>query len=102
MNRRAISAHGRSVLQILLLLTLEIGDEETGLSKGPADPADTGSRCAVMAGRDDRAYLHCAEHARRRAVSTDETGGTPSDRSRPDHSGGSHGGATRRYLPRGR
>jgi hypothetical protein len=49
---------------LLLLLATEVGGEEPGLSKGPADPADIASRCAVMAGRTDRAYLNCAEHDR--------------------------------------
>lgn len=92
----------RSALQILLLLVLEIGAEETGLSKGAADPADIGSRCAVMAGRDDRAYLHCADEARRRTAPADGTRGTPSDRPRPEQSGGGQDGVTRRYPLRGR
>ena len=50
---------------VLLLLAAEVGDEEAGLSKGPTDPSDIGTRCAVMAGRTDRAYLNCAEHDRR-------------------------------------
>lgn len=77
---------------------MEIGAEETGLSKGPADPADIGSRCAVMAGRDDRAYLHCADEARRRTAPADGTGGTPPDR----HSESGRDGVTRRYPLRGR
>lgn len=52
-------------LVVLLLLAAEVGEEDAGLSKGPADPADIGTRCAAMAGRTDRAYLNCAEHDRR-------------------------------------
>lgn len=51
----------RYAVVVLWLAAAEIGDEETGLSKGPANPADLGTRCAVLAGREDRAYLHCAE-----------------------------------------
>jgi hypothetical protein len=47
---------------VLLLLAAEIGDEEAGLSKGFADPSPIGTRCGVMAGRTDRAYLNCADH----------------------------------------
>ena len=50
------------MLVILLAAAAEIGAEETpGLSKGPANPAEIGTRCAVMAGREDRAYLNCPE-----------------------------------------
>ena len=52
------------MLVILLAAAAEIGAEETpGLSKGPANPAEIGTRCAVMAGREDRAYLNCPEPA---------------------------------------
>lgn len=47
---------------IALLLASEMGGEEVGLSTGPADPGDIGTRCSVMAGRTDRAYLNCAGH----------------------------------------
>ena len=83
---------------MLLLLTMEIGDEETGLSKGPENPADIGSRCAVMAGRDDRAYLHCAEQARRRSTAADESSGASDARIQP---GWTDGNAARRYPVRG-
>jgi hypothetical protein len=51
----------RYVLATMVLVSAEVGGDETGVSRGPANPADLGSRCAVMAGRDDRAYLNCAE-----------------------------------------
>jgi hypothetical protein len=101
MNKGAVAVTlSRSALPMLLLLAMEIADEETGLSKGPANPADIGSRCAVIAGRDDRAYLHCAEQARRRATAADESG-IPSDRPHV-HPGWSDDGVTRRYPLRGR
>ena len=109
MNRSATAARleRRSALPILLLLAMEIGAmaigaEEAGLSKGAANPADLGHRCAVMAGRDDRAYLHCADEARRRMAPADGTRGTPSDGLRPEHSDSSRDGVTRRYPLRGR
>jgi hypothetical protein len=54
----------RCSLAVMLLLAAEVGGEAPGLSKGPADPADIGTRCAAIAGRTDRAYLNCAEHDR--------------------------------------
>lgn len=109
MNPSATAAplERRSALQILLLLAMEIGvmeigAEETGLSKGAADPADIGSRCAVMAGRDDRAYLHCADEARQRTAPVDGTRGTLPDRLRPEHPEPGRDGVTRRYPLRGR
>jgi hypothetical protein len=87
----------RRVLLALLLLATEVDTDEIGLSKGAANPADIGSRCAVMAGRDDRAYLDCAEAARRGA-----TGGsaTSPEGPRPDRPGWSQGGVRRPYHPR--
>ena len=58
-------------LVVVLLLAAEVADEDAGLSKGPADPSDIGTRCAVMAGRADRAYLNCAEHDRRASRTRD-------------------------------
>jgi hypothetical protein len=52
------------VLAALLMLAMQSSNEEPGLSKGPTDPADIGTRCSVMAGREDRAYLNCAQQAR--------------------------------------
>jgi hypothetical protein len=54
----------RCALSVLLLLAAEVGGEEAGLSKGPADPSPIGTRCGVMAGRTDRAYLNCADQVR--------------------------------------
>ena len=76
----------RGVL-LALLLALEPGadgSEVTGLSKGPGNPADIGSRCAALAGRDDRAYLDCAEQAGSAAK-----GGEAArpKRARPEHPG---------------
>ena len=59
------AASKRSALIALFFLfclpLTETSPNETGLSKGPANPADIGNRCAVMAGREDRAYLNCPE-----------------------------------------
>jgi hypothetical protein len=83
----------RSTLLTLLFLTIESDPEAIGLSKGPMDPADIGNRCAVMAGRDDRAYLHCAEQAQRPAAASHGHSG----RLRFDERGGRDDGGTRRY-----
>ena len=91
------SATRRSALVTLLLLTIESGPEPIGLSKGPMDPADIGNRCAVMAGRDDRAYLDCAEQARRLAAPSHGDTGTFLEPPRFDDRGGGHDGGTRRY-----
>jgi hypothetical protein len=57
----ARSAMKRYLVATLLLQAASVSAQETGLSKGPVNPADIGTRCAVMAGRDDRAYLNCLE-----------------------------------------
>jgi hypothetical protein len=55
----------RAALAALCLgLIVEVGGEDAGLSPGPANPADIGTRCAVIAGREDRGYLNCAEQKR--------------------------------------
>jgi hypothetical protein len=92
---------GRCVLVVLLGVALvEIDDETTGLSKGPVDPSDLGTRCAVMAGRDDRAYLHCAERAPRApGVNAGRDESSP-DRRRLHPSGSERG--TRGHLRRDR
>jgi hypothetical protein len=79
---------------LLILLGGEPGGDETGLSRGPADPADLGTRCAVMAGRDDRAYLKCAEPERAVPRPNDAL---RLDRPFTDHPGGD--GRPRRYPP---
>lgn len=86
-------------LAVLLMLALESGGEVTGLSKGPDNPADIGSRCAVLAGREDRGYLHCGKHAPPAATSG---GGAPTEPSRPEPFGVGREGTDRRYRPRGR
>jgi hypothetical protein len=55
------SAMKRYMIAALLIQAASVSAQETGLSKGPFNPADIGSRCAVLAGRDDRAYLNCLE-----------------------------------------
>jgi hypothetical protein len=103
MGRRRASARGprrepravrlnRCALAALVLLGAELGGDETGLSRGPADPSDLGTRCAAIAGREDRAYLKCAEPER--------AGPQPSDvirleRPYTDHPAGD--GRPRRY-----
>jgi hypothetical protein len=83
---------------MLLLLAAENNSEETGLSKGPVNPADLGSRCAVLAGREDRAYLDCAAQAPK-ATTNDAT---LQDRLRTDPSVSGHDEGGRRYPVRGR
>jgi hypothetical protein len=85
-------------LAVLLMLALESGGEATGLSKGPDNPADIGSRCAVLAGREDRAYLHCGKHAPPAATSR----GVATEPSRPGPFGVGREGTDRRYRLRGR
>lgn len=84
------------VLLTLLLIAMDVEADQIGLSKGVANPADTGSRCAVMAGREDRAYLDCAESARRGARAGE---GTSRERPRPERPGWSQSGAKRPYRP---
>ena len=91
----------RCVVLALLLLMTEAGTE-TGLSKGPLNPADTGNRCSVMAGREDQAYLHCSEHAQRPAARSHEEVGPSSRLPRLEHSGGSYEGDARRFPLRRR
>lgn len=96
-NDRAVAMR-RCALAVLLLLAAQNASDETGLSKGPENPADLGSRCAVLAGREDRAYLDCAAQAPK-ASSSDATS---SERSRNEPSGPGKEGGGRRYLDRGR
>jgi len=89
---------------MLLLVALESGPatertDETGLSRGDANPAEVGTRCAVLAGRDDRAYLDCGTQAPKPTSSSDAT---LNDRLRIDPSGGGHESAGRRYPVRSR
>jgi hypothetical protein len=88
----------RCIVLALLLLMTEADTETTGLSKGPLNPADSGNRCSVMAGREDQAYLHCSEHAQRPAARSHEEVGTSSQLPRLEHSSGSYEGDARR-LP---
>jgi len=88
----------RFILLALLLLMAESDTETSGLSKGPLNPADIGSRCAVTAGREDRAYLHCSEQAQRPAAPTQEDVGTSSQLQPLEHSRGNYEGDARR-LP---
>ena len=88
----------RSLVPVLML-ALESGADETGLSKGPADPADLGSRCSVMAGREDRAYLDCGRRAPGVSTATDII---PLERWRIEHFGASPDGTARRYPLRAR
>jgi hypothetical protein len=74
--------------------------QETGLSKGPLNPADIGTRCAVMAGRNDRAYLNCLEQ-HGATVSPPAKEGARNQRRFTDHPGDGQSPAGR-YLRRGR
>jgi hypothetical protein len=88
----------RCALVALLLLAAETGSDETGLSKGPENPADLGSRCAVLAGREDRAYLDCAAQAPK--ASSNDAASQERSPTEPSVSGKEGGG--RRYPIRGR
>jgi len=88
------------VVSALMLLALEIDPDVDGLSKGPSNPADIGTRCAVMAGREDRAYLSCAEQATRPSGVSDGRDGSSPDQPRLDQAGHEHSG--RRYPLRRR
>ena len=87
----------RCAFLTLLFLTIESDPETIGLSKGSTDPADIGSRCAVMAGRDDRAYLHCADRTEPLAGVSHGRTGTSVAPLRFEDLGGRHDGGTRRY-----
>jgi len=86
-------------LAALLALAMENESEETGLSKGPDNPADIGSRCAVLAGREDRAYLDCGKLA---PPSSTSRGVAPGEPPRPEPSASGHEGEAGRYRLRGR
>ena len=106
-SRRSVDAGGamrRWGVLMLLLVALEGGPatehtDDSGLSRGDANPAELGTRCAVLAGRDDRAYLDCGMQAPRPTPSSDAT---LNDRLRIDPSGGGHESAGRRYPVRSR
>jgi hypothetical protein len=90
---------GQSTLMSLLIVALESGADETGLSKGPADPAELGTRCSVMAGREDRGYLDCGRQA---PSASRAKGVTPAEQSRTDSSTSGSDGTARRYPVRTR
>ncbi|HEX3179276.1 MAG TPA: hypothetical protein VHZ49_21560 [Methylomirabilota bacterium] len=90
----------RSVAIGLMLLALDLDLEMPGLSKGPADPADIGTRCAVMAGRADRAYLPCAQEAPGSSAVIGGREGGVVDQLRRERSGEPHG--AQRYPVRRR
>jgi hypothetical protein len=104
-SRRARSERGQLPLRqdvlaaLLILLAMEGDDEVPGLGKGPANPADIGTRCAVLAGREDRGYLDCARQA---PPSSTSRGRTPAEPVHPGPSGGTREGTARRYPLRGR
>lgn len=84
----------RVALATLLVLAMQGEREETGLSKGPENPADLGSRCSVLAGREDRAYLDCGKQAPQPSTSR---GVTPPEQSPPGQVGVGREGTGRRY-----
>jgi hypothetical protein len=84
-----------SAVATLLVLAMQSGSEEPGLGKGPADPADLGTRCSVLAGREDRAYLDCGKQAPTSSIA-------PPDGPRPDQVGVGREGSGRRYPRRNR
>jgi hypothetical protein len=89
----------RGALAALLVLAMQGDGEETGLSKGPQNPADLGTRCSVLAGREDRAYLDCGKQAPQPPAPRQVT---PPEQPRPDHSGTGREGTGRRYPLRRR
>jgi hypothetical protein len=95
---RVIAMRGYA-LAALVMLALDAGADEVGLSKGAADPADLGTRCSAMAGREDRAYLDCGKHAP--GVST-PTGVAPREPGRTERSGSDSDNTARRYPFRDR
>jgi hypothetical protein len=91
----------RCTLLAFLFVTMDGDTDTSGLSKGPLNPADSGSRCAAMAGREDRAYLDCMEQAQRPAAVGQERRGTFWELPSFDHfAGRSHD--PRRYPERRR
>jgi hypothetical protein len=93
--RRGRAVSGCAVVALWLLLA-QVHGEDTGLSKGPVNPADIGTRCGVMAGRDDRAYLNCAEQERAARKAGESGQDAPSTIGRPR---AGHDDATRRRYP---
>ena len=93
--RDVVVAHG--AVTTLLVLAMQSGGEEPGLSKGLDDPADLGTRCSVLAGRDDRAYLDCGKQAPPASTSI-----APPDGPRSDPVGVSREESGRRYRLRNR
>jgi hypothetical protein len=89
----------RGALAALLVLAMESGSEETGLSKGPQNPADIGSRCSALAGREERAYLDCGKQASQPSTSR---GVAPLEPPRPDQFGVGREGTADRYRLRRR
>lgn len=89
----------RVALATLLVLAMQGEREETGLSKGPENPADIGSRCSALAGREDRAYLDCGKQA---PESSTSRGVTPHEEPRAGQFGVGREGTGRRYPLRSR
>jgi hypothetical protein len=94
--RDVVMTHG--AVAALLVLAMQSGSEEPGLSKGLDDPADLGTRCSVLAGRDDRAYLDCGKQAPPASTSSI----APPDGLRSDQVGVGREGSGRRYRLRNR
>jgi hypothetical protein len=94
--RDVVVQHG--AVATLLVLAMQSGSEELGVSKGLADPADLGTRCSVLAGREDRAYLDCGKQAPQASTSSI----APPDGPRPDQVGVGREGSGRRYPRRNR
>jgi hypothetical protein len=90
----------RYLVAATLLCAAAIGADQTGLSKGPENPADIGNRCAVLAGRGDRAYLDCAEQGRT-ARNVNEATGVERRRT-DDWTSGHESRPARRYPLRSR
>jgi hypothetical protein len=91
----------QGALAALLMLVVQGDTDETGLSKGPENPADLGSRCAPIAGREDRAYLDCGRQGFQPSTSRG-SGNVPPEQLRPDQFGIGREGTGRRYPVRGR
>jgi hypothetical protein len=65
------------VFLMLFMVAYDVhaAEETPGLSKGSANPADIGQRCAPLMGRDDRAYLQCQQEEAAKPLLNPQKGG---------------------------
>lgn len=85
---------------LFVVLSLAAVGDDTGLSKGPANPADMGTRCAAIAGRDDRAYLNCGQQGKPTENASSPSQSAPAHTRPPDVRPDE--GVSRRYPSRNR